>query len=212
MRLKQELIKLSPEQRLYQLQVPIIGLTGGISTGKTTVSTILGQKGLAIINADSLVKEIYSWPETIQFMQGHFPDVMEEGKILFPILRERIFSHPASKDLVERFIYQRLPTAFKKAYDKLSSPQFVIYDVPLLFEKGLQSMVDVSTLVYIPRELQKDRLIKRDKISSELAESILHQQMDIESKKTKSQFIIDNTKSEQDLIKEVESFLNKILE
>jgi dephospho-CoA kinase len=76
MKLKSEFIKLPQEKRLYQLPVPILGLTGGISSGKTTVSTIMAQNGLAIINADSLVKEIYSWPETIQFIKKNFPEAI----------------------------------------------------------------------------------------------------------------------------------------
>jgi dephospho-CoA kinase len=98
------------------------------------------------------------------------------------------------------------------AYERLSSPQMVVYDVPLLFEKAMEQMVDITILVYAPRTIQKDRLMKRDHISGELAETILNQQMDIESKKSKSQFIIENTKSEQELLKEVETFLQKILE
>ncbi len=212
MKLRRELIKRLPQQRLYQLSVPIIGLTGGIATGKTTVSNLLNQKGLAVINADSLVKEIYSWPETIQFVQDHFPHAIAEEKILFPILRQTVFNNLAAKDLIEKFIYQRLPLAFQSAFERLSSPAFVIYDVPLLFEKGLDQLVDTTTLVYAPRSVQKERLIKRDQISSALAENILDQQMDIETKKTKAEFIIDNTKTDTELLKEVDSFLQKVIE
>lgn len=212
MKLRRELIKRLPQQRLYQLSVPIIGLTGGIATGKTTVSNLLNQKGLAVINADSLVKEIYSWPETIQFVQDHFPHAIAEDKILFPILRQTVFNNLAAKDLIEKFIYQRLPLAFQSAFERLSSPAFVIYDVPLLFEKGLDQLVDTTTLVYAPRSVQKERLIKRDQISSALAENILDQQMDIETKKTKAEFIIDNTKTDTELLKEVDSFLQKVIE
>lgn len=212
MKLRRELIKRLPQQRLYQLPVPIIGLTGGIATGKTTVSNLLNQKGLAVINADSLVKEIYSWPETIQFVQDHFPHAIAEEKILFPILRQTVFNNLAAKDLIEKFIYQRLPLAFQSAFERLSSPAFVIYDVPLLFEKGLDQLVDTTTLVYAPRSVQKERLIKRDQISSALAENILDQQMDIETKKTKAEFIIDNTKTDTELLKEVDSFLQKVIE
>jgi dephospho-CoA kinase len=113
---------------------------------------------------------------------------------------------------IETFIYQRLPDAFMRAYQKLKAPELIIYDVPLLFEKNLDNLVDINVLVYAPRKIQGIRLMNRDGILEDLAESILDQQMSIEDKKRKAQFIIDNSKTETELAEEIKQFLRQILE
>lgn len=200
----------SSDQRLYQLSVPVIGLTGGIASGKTTVSRLLSERGFAIINADHLVKDVYSLPETQAFVLKRFPDVIENGVISFPLLRKKVFTDKKVKNEIENFIYQRLPDAFKSAFDKLNKPDVVIYDIPLLFEKNMQDFFDVNVLVYAPRSTQLARLMSRDGLSEELAETILKQQMDMEEKKDKAQYIIDNSRTEALLQLEIDHFLREI--
>jgi dephospho-CoA kinase len=212
MKLKSRFSLLIPQQRLHQLQVPLIGLTGGIASGKSTVASLLSHYGLPIINADLLVKSIYARPETFSFIQNEFPDVIHEGVIKFPLLREKVFLNEKIKNQIENYIYQRLPQAFLHAYQDLQTPSLVVYDVPLLFEKKMEHLFDLKVLVYAPRTVQMQRLQNRDKISPEMANNILNQQMDIEEKRLKADFIIDNSKTETDLVKEVETFLNQVLD
>ena len=110
---------------------------------------------------------------------------------------------------IEEKIYQKLPSLFKNKVSK--EDKLIIYDVPLLFEKGLDKLVDLSVCVYAGQEIQIDRLVKRDQESREGALNILKAQMDIEEKKKLSDFVIDNTKTEQDLITEVESFVQEAM-
>jgi dephospho-CoA kinase len=212
MKLKNSFIKLNPAQRLYGLKIPVIGLTGGIATGKSTVAGMLEQSGLPIINADQLVKDIYRLPETLTYIQNHHPEVIKDGKIQFPLLREKVFLNPEVKREIETFIYQRLPFAFQSAFEKLPQASVLIYDVPLLFEKKMEGFFDLNALVYATREVQLARLISRDKISEMMANQILNQQMDIEEKRLKTDFIIDNSKTQTELLEEVNSFLQKFFE
>jgi dephospho-CoA kinase len=210
MKMNEDLNRLSKDQRLYQLDVPVIGLTGGIATGKTTVSNKLQEKGFAVINADHLVKDIYALPETLEFIRSEFPDVIKNEVIQFPLLREYVFATGENKVKIENFIYARLARAFKEAFNKFDHPQIIIYDVPLLFEKSLQHLFDMTILVYAPREIQRSRLMKRDHILDKMADAILNSQMDIEVKKLKSDFIIDNSKSESELAEEINRILHKL--
>ena len=212
MNLKKSFIKLDPAQRLYGLKIPIIGLTGGIATGKSTVARMLEQSGLPIINADQLVKDIYRLPETISYIQNHHPEVVKDGKIQFPLLREKVFLNAEVKREIETFIYQRLPLAFQSAFEKMPDPSLIIYDVPLLFEKKMEGFFDLNALVYASRDVQLARLISRDQISEMMANQILNQQMDIEEKKIKTDFIIDNSRTQNELLEEVKSFLQKFFE
>ena len=202
--------RLSKNQRLYQLDVPVIGLTGGIATGKTTVSHKLQEEGFAVINADHLVKDIYALPETFEFIRSEFPDVIKNEQIQFPLLRQFVFANSENKVKIENFIYARLAQAFNAAFNKFDHPQMIIYDVPLLFEKSLQPLFDMTVLVYAPREIQRTRLMKRDNVLEEMADTMLNSQMDIEEKKAKADFIIDNSKSESELAEEINRLLHKL--
>jgi dephospho-CoA kinase len=212
MKLKKEYEHLTSEQRLYQSDVPMIGLTGGIASGKTTVSRLLEAKGLTVVSADQLVKNIYKWPESIQFIKSNFPDCMTNEEINFKRLREKVFQDETTKKLIESFIYQRLPQAFHDELELKSNPQIIIYDVPLLFERGMEKVFDLVLLVYTPRSIQLERLKARDHISTELAEKMLSQQIDIEDKKSKSDFVINNIVTEKELTQETEKFLGQFFD
>jgi dephospho-CoA kinase len=209
--LKNKLIELSSQKRLHELAAPIVGLTGGIATGKSTVSKILQSKGCPIIDADQLVKKIYALNDTKEFIKANFPEGYRNGEIDFPALRQRFFQDPKAKSDIEGHIYQRLPDIFLKEYRELGTPPFIIYDVPLLFEKKLDLLVDITVTVYAPRKIQEARLMKRDGILEDLAKKIIDQQMDIEDKKLKADFVIDNSFSQEELVQEVEELLRQIL-
>lgn len=210
--LKKDFIKLKPHERLYQYDKPIVALTGGIATGKSTVTKLLEAKGLNIIDADQLVKSIYTRQESKDFIRLHFPEALNHGEIDFKKLRELVFSDDKVKKSVEGFIYQRLPDAFREATTKVKNQDFYIYDVPLLFERGLEEKVDLTLLVYAPRKIQLARLIDRDGTKEEIGNKILDQQIDIEVKKEKADLVIDNSFSMTELTAEVDKLLLQILE
>jgi dephospho-CoA kinase len=209
MKLKIEYQRLTPEKRLYQSDIPVIGLTGGIASGKSSVARLLEMKGFTIISADKLVKNIYQWPESITFIQTNFPDFMRNGEIDFKKLREKVFQDEKTKKLIESYIYQRLPEAYLDELKLHSDPSVIIYDVPLLFERGMEKLFDLVLVVYTPRSDQLERLKIRDHISTELAEKMLNQQMDIEDKKNKADVVLMNILSEKELAHETESFVNQ---
>jgi dephospho-CoA kinase len=197
--LKEEYISKSSTDRLYNIDCPVIGLTGGIATGKSTVSTKLSEKGFPVICADKLVKEVYKTQKTISHLQKYYPQVLNNEGIDFKQFRELFFGDKSIQEDVEKLIYSQMPDMFLSAYHQLNDPSIVIYDVPLLFEKGLDKLVDVKVTVYCPREEQIKRLIKRDSITEELAENIISKQMPIDDKKNASDVIIDNTGAEAEL-------------
>ena len=114
------------------------------------------------------------------------------------------------KEEIEAYIYTRLPGAFGQAYEDLGKPEFVIYDVPLLFEKHLDSMVDIKVVVYSPEKIQKARLMERDGHEEAMAETIMATQLDIEEKKEKADFVIDNSATLEELAEEVNQLLRQI--
>jgi dephospho-CoA kinase len=209
--LNPEFVKLNPDSRLYNIKVPIIGLTGGMGTGKSTVSKMLLTSGIPVIDADQLVKMVYSQKATQHYIRKNHPEAWKGNTINFSVLREKFFTDKDVKREVENVIYRHLPQAFLTAYQSLGSPPFVVYDVPLLFEKKLQSRVDLTVVVYAPVEMQRARIMARDRHAEYLIQIILDQQLDIEDKKIKADFVIDNSSDKEKLAEEVQNFLRQTL-
>jgi dephospho-CoA kinase len=134
---------------------------------------------------------------------------MRNGEIDFKKLREKVFQDEKTKKLIESYIYQRLPQAYHDELKLHADPSVIIYDVPLLFERGMEKLFDLVLVVYTPRANQLERLKVRDHISTELAEKMLNQQMDIEDKKNKADFVLMNTLTEKELVHETERFVNQ---
>jgi len=211
-KLKKLFQKRTVSERLYELPCPVIGLTGGIATGKTTVADELIGRGFPIINADKLVKNIYQTKDALEFISHHFPEVIINQAIDFKRLREIVFSNQKDLELIENFIYQKLPAEFLKAFVSLPAPDFVIYDVPLLFEKQLDSKVDLKVCVYTSEKNQIERLMKRDQSELSTIKQILKKQIDIEWKKNHSDFIIDNSSDLTSLMSNIDHFIQKYFE
>ena len=199
-------------ERLANIPSPIFAITGGIATGKSTVSQLIKKEGHPLLCADELVKKIYQEEKTISFISSHFPVVFENEKIDFKKLRELFFSDANIQEKIESFLYPKLESLLVKEFEALGSPAYLFYDVPLLFEKKLESLVDLKILVYAPRETQIERLMKRSKLSRDSAIKILDHQWDIERKKGLCDFIINNQGSESELPLLVKSVLHQIFD
>lgn len=214
-KLKSKFIGLKPEQRLYSIDKPLIGLTGGIATGKSSASHILSHQGFAIIDADKLVKKIYQRAEVIQRIREHYPtSINSDGKIDFSDLRKIAFQKTKELKKIESLIYQYLPGEFFLAKQEFQDFPVLFYDIPLLFEKNLKDQFDLTVLVYAPREVQIERVMKRDRISRELALDIIQKQIDIETKYKKADIILNNSKDDSfdRLKKDIQTFLESYFE
>lgn len=212
MKLNEKFKTLEASFRLYNFDKPIVALTGGIATGKSTVTKLLKARGLQVIDADQLVKAIYQSEEAKDFISKNFPEAWKNEAIDFKVLRELVFKNPKIKEIVEIFIYTRLPDKFREATAGIDAQDFYLYDVPLLFERQLDLKVDQKIVVYAPRKVQKARILDRDGSTDEIAEEILKQQMDIEEKKLKADFVINNSGSLEELSAEVDQLLRELLD
>lgn len=198
--------------RLYECPLPMIAITGGIATGKSTVSDLLRQQGQVVICADGLVKEIYQQEETVDFVSRLSYVAVKEGKIDFAFLRQLFFNDRSIQLQLENYIYSHLPLAFNQKMKEQWPEHYLFYDVPLLFEKSLDERVDLSICVYCPRDIQKERLLKRDGNTDELVEKILSSQMNIEDKKKRSSLVVDNSGTLKQLEEQVPKLIRSIRE
>ncbi len=197
--------------RLYNCSLPIVALTGSIATGKSTVKDIFKNLGRDIIDADQLVKEIYTFPHVKNQISSINPKYIDGNNIEFEILRTDFFNDAELRKKVEDIIFNEIPSLFLKKVKKSQSP-FVIYDIPLLYEKDLLKEVDFIILSHCTSDQQIERLISRDKISEDLAIKMINSQLPIDKKKDKADFIIDNSKDKKDLYPQVEKVLEILKE
>ena len=211
MKLNPKYVRLHQGIRMYNLDVPVIGLTGGISTGKSSVAKLMEKHGLKVINADLLVKEIYKREDTKAFIADRYPDCMKNNEIDFSILRSRFFRDTNTKSIIEKFIYKNLPETFMQAYNKIGQVDVLVYDIPLLFEKRMESTVDLSIVVYTPPKIQRERLMIRDGHMENQAQNIMDQQIPIDQKRGRADFVVDNSRALEDLTAEVEQLLQQII-
>lgn len=206
--LKEEFHKLNKENRLYNLSVPVVGLTGNIASGKSTVAGLLKKNGLSVIDADGLIHLIYEREDTKELLSKLYPQALSEGQVNFPLLREKFFKDPKLKETLSSHLYSKLPETFKSILD--NQAKVIVYDVPLLFEKEMQDKFDIVITVSSTKEDQLQRLKKRDPESSiETLESIISQQLHIEEKEKKSDFVIDNNSGLEELEGQVNLALDK---
>ena len=192
-----------------------VGLTGGIASGKSAVSGIFRERGIPVICADELAREVVKpGSNGLKEIKATFGDsvVDPQGEINRPELARIVFSDPSKRKLLEAIIHPRVSREKErlvKEHQKKGNP-IVVVDVPLLFEAGWETDFDTIILVYTPRKLQKKRLLKRDGISSDEASSRLNAQMDIESKKTLADIIIDNSGPLEQTEKQVSGIVDKL--
>ncbi|WP_024791252.1 dephospho-CoA kinase [Lebetimonas sp. JS032] len=175
-----------------------IFLTGGIGTGKSTVASLLKLYGYKIIDADKISKKI-------------FEEKKDKIKEIFGTdnrkkLRKIVFNDKEKLKILEDLILPVLELA--KKHEKDGVIYFV--DLPLFFEKQNYPEFDKVLVVYTPKDFQIKRVIKRDKVDEKGALSIINNQMNIEEKKKKADFVIENSKDLKYLQKEIEKFLNMI--
>jgi dephospho-CoA kinase len=190
----------------------IIGLTGGIATGKSTVVEMLRRKGALIIDADQLAREVVepnqtAWREIVSWLGDSvlLPDQnLDRAKIA-----ELVFGDPQKLKTLNAIIHPRVGIRIlelTREIEQANPGSVIVYDIPLLIEAGMQEMVDLILLVYAPRELQLKRLIERDKLTPGEAELRLVAQMPIDEKKRFAHRIIDNSGSLAETEKQVERF------
>lgn len=172
----------------------IVGLTGGIASGKSTVSSLFKEFGIKIVDADLTAKKISERAEVIDEIVKVFGReiLSDEGNIDRAKLKEIVFSDKSKLSQLNGIIHPKVREEFKKIKENASKNDIIIFDVPLLFETGMDKICDTVVLVYVNREMQIKRMLERDGISRELAEKIIDAQMSLEEKINKSEIHIEN--------------------
>ncbi|WQT35434.1 dephospho-CoA kinase [Helicobacter pylori] len=190
-----------------------IALTGGIGTGKSTTIKILESQGYHILDADKIAHQLLQ-ERRFEIAQHFGSDILEKDILNRKKLGAIVFQNTNELKWLEDFLHPLIRECMlQKAYELEKNHQAYFLDIPLFFEVGGKKCYPVSkvVLVYAPRTLQIERLLERDKLKEAEILQRLACQMDIEQKRTMSDYIIDNSSSLKDLNKQVERFSKTLL-
>ena len=189
----------------------IIGITGGIASGKSTVTNFLRQKGFEVVDADAHVHQLQkSGGRLYQILVEHFGEkiLLENGELNRPLLASLIFSNSEEQEWSKETQGQIIREELGSLRDKLAQTEDLFFmDIPLLFEQEYASWFDETWLVYVSRDTQLDRLMKRNYLTIEDAQARLASQWSLEEKKRLASHILDNNGSREQLLSQVTSLL-----
>lgn len=196
----------------------IAGLTGGIASGKSSAGKILAELGAKIVDSDVLARVVVEpgRPALAKIVE-RFGDgvIAEDGTLDREKLRDIVFKDGKALNDLNAIIH---PEVFREIQREIadyrnSTPKVpLVLDIPLLYEAGAEAIVDVVVVVYVDRETQIKRLMARDGFSRSDAENRIDKQMDLEEKKRRAEFVVDNTGSLDDLRRETENVFKELME
>lgn len=187
----------------------IVGITGSIATGKSIVTNYLKSLGYPIIDSDEIAHRQLENPVIIREIVENFgEEVLIDNKINRLKLGRIVFSDNEKRNLLNQIIHPHVINEIKTFYSLHHGLIFV--DIPLLFEVNLESLVDKTIVVYTSMETQLKRLMLRDDINEEYAKIKIASQFDIEEKKKKADFLINNEGDILNTYLQVEEILRRL--
>lgn len=187
-----------------------IGLTGGIATGKSTAANRLVERGAILIDLDRIAREIVEPGQpALALVAKRFGQavLLEDGSLDRKKLGAIVFADPDERKALEAITHPRIRAVMKERmalHESRTPEKLVVVDVPLLYESGLASYFEQVMVVYVPREEQLKRLMRRDGIDEEAARRRLDAQMSIEEKKRRADILIDNSRDESFLREQID--------
>lgn len=193
----------------------VIGLTGGIATGKSTVSNYLLSLGIPVIDADLISREVVEpgQPGLLKLLQKFGPEILtQDGQLNRPALAQKLFHNEAVRQQVNQLLH---PLIYDRMFERVAAFQsqgeaLVFLDIPLLFETQTKNLFDDIWLVYVPETIQLERLMKRDHLSQEAAVARIASQLSIEEKRLLADVIIDNSGTIEVTLAQVKSLLDSM--
>lgn len=192
-----------------------VGLTGGIGSGKSTISKLLAEKNIPVIDADLIAREVqYKYPEINLEIRKKFGNEFfdSDGEIKRRKLGNYIFQFKEKRVELESII---IPFIKKEIFGKITSysksgVKICVVDAPTLIEQGLYKLMDINILVWVDRETQIRRVMERDNLTREQVIHRINAQMCLEEKKKYVNYVIDNSKEINNSVKQLEKILNNL--
>uniref|UniRef100_A0A7C4ELW7 Dephospho-CoA kinase n=1 Tax=Thermodesulfovibrio aggregans TaxID=86166 RepID=A0A7C4ELW7_9BACT len=190
-----------------------VGLTGNFGMGKSTVARIFQRLGAHVIDTDRIVAELLKEREVCEEIKKLFgEEVIKDGKADKKAIADIVFENPSMRIYLENILHPKVFKKIDEIIDRIPSsgePKIVVIEAPVIFERGYQNRFDLIVTVFTSEDTAIERLEKKG-ITKQEAIKRIKSQFPIEMKKSKSDFIIDNSGSIENTMKQVEEIFQKL--
>jgi dephospho-CoA kinase len=172
----------------------LLGLTGSIGMGKSTTAKLFAEAGVPVYDADAIVHRLYEG-EAAPAIEAAFPGTTADGKVDRVRLSARVLHDPAAIKQLEQIVHPMLGASRQKFMRdaEASGAPVAVVDVPLLFETGGEKRVDAVVVVTTTPEIQRQRILARDNMTSEKLDAILARQLPDAEKRQRADFVVDTS-------------------
>ncbi|ECB9644854.1 dephospho-CoA kinase [Listeria monocytogenes] len=193
-----------------------IGLTGSVATGKSTVSNMIQQAGIPLVDADIAARKVVEpGTEGLKEIVAYFGEevLLADGTLDRAKLGEIIFKDKEKREKLNEITHPRVKDYMLEARERFfrAGKELVFFDIPLLFESHLESLVDQIVVVWTTPETELKRLMERNNLTKEDALRRIESQMGIDEKARKADFVIDNNESLEKTQKQVYTFIERFV-
>ncbi|MEJ6520792.1 dephospho-CoA kinase [Shewanella bicestrii] len=192
----------------------VVGLTGGIGSGKTTVANLFAEEGVDLVDADIVAREVVAkGSKGLEAIIAHFGTeiLTEAGELDRAKLRQQVFSNEQERQWLNQLLHPMIRQEMLSQVENATS-DYVIMVVPLLFENGLDRLVNRTLVVDISPELQVSRTVKRDNVDATQVNNIINSQCSRNDKLARADDIIDNQGEISKLKQEVQALHQRYLQ
>ncbi|RTZ14975.1 dephospho-CoA kinase [Vibrio aquaticus] len=193
----------------------VIGLTGGIASGKTTVANLFHQEfGIEIVDADIVAREVVEpGSPGLKAIEKHFGQqvIQQDGTLNRAQLRKIIFSQPEQKEWINQLLHPMIRAQMLEQLSKVES-DYALLVIPLMVENNLQTLADQVLVVDVEEEIQLQRTVERDNVEFTQAQAILSSQASREQRLAIADYVIKNNAENQKLLPQITELHQKFLE
>ncbi|MDK4249126.1 dephospho-CoA kinase [Corynebacterium pseudodiphtheriticum] len=193
----------------------IIGLTGGIGSGKSTVARILQEHGFPIVDADLIAREIVEpgQPSLAELAKEFGEDILNaDGSLDRGLLASRAFTNKGTTQRLNNITHPRINQRTQELFDEAreNGAEAVIYDMPLLIDKGLHKDMDATIVVHAAEHVRLERLTTKRGLDVDDVRRRINAQIDDETRKHYADILLDNNGTEEDLTQQIAQAVDKI--
>lgn len=189
----------------------VVGLTGSIGMGKSTVAAYLASKGVPVFDADAEVHRLYQG-EAVPAISAVFPDVIKGSEVDRELLAAAVARSPAKLKQLEAIVH---PLVVKSEIEFLRQQeergaQLAVLEIPLLFETGADARVDVTIVVSAPESVQRERVRERPGMTEAKLASLLARQLPDAEKRARADFVVDSAASLDDMYGQIDRLIESL--
>lgn len=208
--------RIAKNRKRAEIMGKTIGLTGSVATGKSTVSNMIQQAGIPLVDADIAARKVVEpGTEGLKEIVAYFGEeiLLADGTLNRAKLGEIIFKDKEKREKLNEITHPRVKDYMLEARERFFrvGEELVFFDIPLLFESHLESLVDQIVVVWTTPETELKRLMERNNLTKEDALRRIESQMGIDEKARKADFVIDNNESLEKTQKQVYTFIERFV-